>query len=206
MKARDHAEHERRSLNAIGRLVEWISPWLVEVGGWVFGGMIALNLVAIAGLITVGPVDRAVLISLAAFACALPLDVVGIVLLRLTKDVQDIRFDELALKAFQEAQFPDIETYLPPAGERESFTKRRARIALAYALLIAALSLTLTLLGLVACLWHMAPWAAGVFVVSVAVSVLLLVAVAVHSIPPTSQAERESPRPHQGLRPRKETR
>jgi len=186
------AERSEPSLNGLARLVEWLTPWLVAVGSWIFGGLLALNLVLVASLITVGPVDRAVLIAVIAFACALPFDVAGIVLLRLTKDFQDIRVDELALKAFQEARFPGIEAYFPPARERESFSRRRARIALAYALVIAALSAALTLAGLVASLWHMAPWVGEVFLATVALSALVLVAVVAHSMPPQSEAEKEA--------------
>ena len=182
---------ERPSLNALARLVEWITPLLVAVGSWVFGGLIALNLVLVAALITVGPVDRAVLIAVIAFACALPLELAGIVLLRLTKDLQDVRIDDLALKAFQEARFPNIEAYFPPARERQSFSKRHARIALAYALVIALLSTALTLAGLVASLWHMAPWVGEVFLATVALSAVILVAVVTHSLPPQSEAEKK---------------
>jgi hypothetical protein len=40
-------------------------------------------------------------------------NVAGIVLLRLIKDVTDVGLDDLALRAFQEAAFPDIEAYFP---------------------------------------------------------------------------------------------
>jgi hypothetical protein len=206
MKSPDLAQQRVRSLNALERVLDWITPWLVEVGSWALGGLIALNLVVIAALITVGPVDRAVEIGVAAFACALPFDVAGIVLLRLIKDARDSRFDDLTLKAFQEAQFPDFEAYLPPANERESFARRRARIALAYALVISTLSIALTLAGLVASLWHLAPWVAGAFVATVAFSGLALVAVVVHSLPPQSEAERQLRRRHSTRRPQKEPR
>ena len=194
----DPAETSGPSLDALARLVEWITPWLVAVGSWVFGGLIALNLVLVAALITVGPADRAVLIGTAAFACALPFDVVGIVLLRLIKDLQDIRLDDLALKAFQEARFPDIEAHFPPPRQRESFSKRRARIALAYALVISALSTALTLAGLVASLWHMAPWVGEAFLATLALSALVLVGIVAHSLSPQAEAEREPERREAG--------
>jgi hypothetical protein len=206
MKSPDLAEQRVRSLSALGRMVEWITPWVVEVGSWALGGLIALNLVVISALITVGPVDRAVRIGLASFACALPFDVAGIILLRLIKDARDIRIDDLAQRAFQEAQFPDFEAYLIPASERESFAKRRVRIALAYALVIAALSIALTLAGLVASLWHMAPWVAGVFVVTVAFIGFTLVAVVAQSLPPESEAERELRRRYSERRRQEESR
>ena len=185
------AERPRPSFHALARLVEWIAPWLVAVGSWVFGGLLALNLVLVAALITVGPADRSALIATLAFACALPFDVAGLVLLRLTKDLQDVRLDDLALKAFQEARFPSIEAYFPPEGERKSYAKRRALISLAYAWVIAMLTTALTIAGLAASLWHMAPWVGGVFLATVALSALILVAAAAHSLPPQSEAEKE---------------
>ena len=73
----DQAEQGRQAIRGLSRLLGRIAPWLVGVGTWIFGGLIALNLVAIAALITMGPTDRAVLISVTAFGCALPLEVAG---------------------------------------------------------------------------------------------------------------------------------
>jgi len=190
MAALDPAELSRRSSNALAHMIEGIAPWLMAVGSWAFGGLIALNLVLLAALITVGPVDREVLTATIAFACALPFDVEGLVLLRLTKDLPDIRVGDLALKAFQEERFPDIEAYFPPAHERESLSLRRARISLAYAFAIAALSTGLTLTGVAASLWHMAPWVGEAFLTTVGLSVLLLAVVVAHSLPPQSEAEK----------------
>jgi len=112
----DQAE---RSMKSLGNLVEKVTPWLLDVGSWIFGGLMAVNLVVIASLITVGPVDSGIQVSMTALVCALPLNVAGIVLLRLTKDVSDIRLDDLTLRVFQEAGFPEIETYFPsPQQER----------------------------------------------------------------------------------------
>jgi len=177
------------ALKALAGLVERITPWLVEVGSWILGGMIAVNLVVIAALITVGPVDVAVRIAVTAFACALPLDVAGIVLLRLIKDVGDIRIDDLALKAFQKARFPHIEVYFPPASARRSLARRSARIALGYAVVLVTLAIMLTLIGIAASLWHMAAWIAEVFLATVAASALLMVVAAAHAMPPETAAE-----------------
>ena len=151
----------------------------------------AFNLVVIASLITVGPVDAAILTSITAFACALPLNVAGIFLLRLVKDMKDIGIDDIALQAFQEARFPDIAAYFPPARERKALRQRGSRVALGYSLGIAALSMALTLTGVVAALWHMAWWI-GVALAAVVVlsAVLVMVAIA-HSLPPESEAEQE---------------
>ena len=39
--SRELEQESRRSLNAIGNLVERLTPWLLDVGSWIFGGMIA---------------------------------------------------------------------------------------------------------------------------------------------------------------------
>jgi hypothetical protein len=187
----DPAEHARRSMKGLGNLVERITPWLFEVGSWIFGGLIAFNLVVISALITVRPVDAAILISVTVFACALPLNVAGIFLLRLIKDMKGIGVDDLTLQAFQDAGFPDIEAYFPPPRERESHHKRRATIALGYSLGIAAPSIALTLTGLVAALWHVAWWIGVVLLAMVILSIALVTVVIAHSMPPESEAEKE---------------
>src|SRR5215472_2943551 len=90
---------------AFGKLVESITPWLVEFGSWIFGGLIAFTLLVMASLITVGPVDPAITVATAAFALALPLDLTGLLLLRLLQDLKHVGFEEEAAQAFQEAGF-----------------------------------------------------------------------------------------------------
>lgn len=182
--ARDLDQESRRSLDALANLVETLTPWLLDVGSWVFGGMIAFDLVIISALITVGPADGAILISLTAFVCALPLNVTGVFLLRLIQDMKDIRIDDLALKAFQDSGFPDIEAHFPPSRARKSLHKRRSNIALRYSLAIATLSFTLTLIGLVAALWHMAWWMGIVLLGMVTLCTVLVIVAMAHSLPP----------------------
>jgi len=182
--SRELEQESRRSLNAIGNLVERLTPWLLDVGSWIFGGMIAFDLVIISALITVGPADRAILISLTAFVGTLPLNVTGVFLLRLIQDMKEIGIDDLALQAFQDSDFPDIEAYFPPSRERKSLHKRRSSIALRYSLAIATLSFTLTLIGLVAALWHMAWWMGIVLLGMVMLSTVLVIVVMAHSFPP----------------------
>lgn len=186
----DRAEQGGAILRGLSRLLERMAPWLVSVGTWIFGGLIALNLVVIAALITVGPADRAVLVSVTVFACALPLEVAGMVLLRLSKDVDEIGLQSMARQSFEEAGFTSIHTYLPDPHERESVSRRSARITLGYALAMAALSLALTLTGIVAALWHMAPWVAEASLATAFLSGILIALVMMHSMPPESEAER----------------
>jgi hypothetical protein len=183
-------ERARQSLNAIGRLLDRTTPWLSEIGSWIFGGLVAVNLVVISSLLTVGPVDVAVRLSVTVLACALPLNVAGIVVLRLTKDLMDLGVDELAQQAFKESGFPEIDAYFPAAPERATVLNRGTGVALRYSLAIAALSGVLTLAGLVAALWHMAWWIGSVLLVMAALSAGLVLLVFAHAQPPDSAREK----------------
>jgi len=174
-------ERARQSLDAIDTLLERTTPWLSEIGSWIFGGLVAVNLVVISALLTVGPVDAAVRFSVTLFACALPLNVAGIVVLRLTKDLIDLGIDDLARKAFKESGFPDIDAHFPPASTREAVLKRRAGVALRYSLAIAAVSTALTVAGLVAALWHMAWWIGSVLLVMAVLSAGVVVVAFAHA-------------------------
>jgi hypothetical protein len=163
-------ERARQSLDAINRLLDRTTPWLSEIGSWIFGGLVAVSLVGISSLLTVGPVDAAVRLSITLFACALPMSVAGIIVLRLTRDLIAFGVDDLALQAFKESGFPDVDAHFPPASQRPAQLKRRAGLALRYALAIAAISATLTLAGLIAALWHMAWWIGAALLAASAVS------------------------------------
>jgi len=182
-------EQAARSFRGLRNLAERITPWLVDVGSWIFGGLTAVNLVLLSALITVGPVDAAIRASTAAVAAALPLNVAGIILLRLIKDVNDVGLDDLTLRAFQDAGFPEIEAYFPSPVERASRHARRSRVALLYALGIAAVSIALTVTGMAAALWHMGHWIPVVLLSAVILSAVLVTVAIAHGLPPESAAE-----------------
>jgi len=178
------------TFQGLRNLAEKTSPWLTDVGSWIFGGLTAVNLVVISALITVGPVDAAIRPSTAALAAALPLNVAGIILLRLIRDVNDVGLDDLTLRAFLDAGFPDIERYFPSPLERASQYARRSRIALLYSMPIAALSIALTVTGMTAAMWHMGRWIAFVLLAAVVLTAALVAAAVAHSLPPESDAEK----------------
>jgi len=182
-------EQAARSFRGLRNLAERITPWLVDVGSWIFGGLTAVNLVVLSALITVGPVDAAIRASTAAVAAALPLNVAGIILLRLIKDVNDVGLDDLTLRAFQDAGFPEIEAYFPSPVERAPRHARRSRVALLYALGIAAVSIALTVTGMAAALWHMGHWIPVVLLSAVILSAVLVTVAIAHGLPPESAAE-----------------
>jgi hypothetical protein len=177
----------------IGKLVERITPWLFEVGSWIFGGLIAFNLLVIASLFTIGPVDPTIMVSTAAFALALPLNVSGLILLKLVQDLKHVGFEEEVAHAFQEVGYTVGEQVATPKA-LESLRKRRTGVFLSYSLGILALSGLLTLTGMIAALWHMAWWIGIGFVVMVMISLLTVIVAIVTSQPPVSEEEKEQKR------------
>lgn len=182
-------EQSKQIMKAFGKLVERITPWLVEVGGWIFGGLIAFTLLVMASLLTIGPVDPAIMVATTAFALALPLNVTGLILLRLIQDMKHIGFEEELTQAFQEVDFTVREQVVSPKA-LESWRKRRTGIVLGSSLGILALSLVLTLTGMTATLWHMAWWIGVAFIAMVIISQVSVIVAIVTS----SQEEKEQKR------------
>lgn len=161
-----------RTARAFETLVEGITPWLIDLGGWIFGALIALNLLVLASLVTVGPSDPAVLIATLCLALALPPDVAGFLLLRLLEDVTKIRLEQVAADAFAGEGFD--RTQFETAGVPADLVRRRSRAVLVYSYSMLSLSAALTVAGLTATLWHMAWWIAIAFLVMTFVSLLLV--------------------------------
>ena len=178
---------------AFGKLVESITSWLVEFGSWLFGGLIAFNLLVTAALITVGPADPAITVATAAFALALPLDLAGLLLLRLVQDLKHVGFEEEVAQAFQEVGFTVGEQVASPTA-LEALRKRRTRIVLGACLGILALSVLLTLTGMTAALWHMAWWIGVAFFAMVLIGQGIVIVALVISQPPDSAEEKEQKR------------
>jgi hypothetical protein len=156
----------RRTATAFTTLVERIAPWLLDLGSWIFGALIAFNLVILGALLTVGPVDAAIIVSTAAFAVALPADAAGFFLLRLVSDMKNVDLEALASQSFQEVGFSVADDVPAPAAPTtpQSAEKRRTRIVLIYSYGLLALAVFLTMIGITAALWHMAWWIGVIFV------------------------------------------
>lgn len=176
----------RQAEKAFEEAAELTTPWLVDIGNWIFAGLIAFDLVVMAPLITTASADQALTISIVAFALALPLNLAGLVMLRLIQDMTHIGFSEDWARAFQDAGFPLGEQIASPEA-REAQRKRRATIVLRYSLAVLTLSVLLTLTGLTAALWHTAWWIGVVFLAMAAIS-LGIVSTALVTLGP-----RESP-------------
>ena len=177
-----------QAASGFGTMVERITPWLLDLGSWVFGALIAFNLLIMAALLTVGPADLAAVIATAAFALALPLDVAGFFLLKLLEDIQKARLEDIAAEAFQEAGFRVDQVATPEAVD--SIRKRRIRIVLVYSYSILSLSVLLTVIGMSAALWHMAWWI-GIAFLLVALASPAVVVGAMASWPSSFKAQRK---------------
>jgi hypothetical protein len=183
-------EQNKQIMKAFEKLVERITPWLSEFGSWIFGGLIAFTLLVMASLFTIGPGELTITVSTAAFAFALPLNVTGLFLLRLGKDLKQVGFEEEFTQAFQDVDFTVGEQVAFPTT-LESLRKRRTGFFLAYSLGLLALSVLLTLTGMIAVLWYMAWWIGVMFFVMVIISLVGVIAALVTSQPPESPEEKE---------------
>ena len=171
----------KRTVAGLSTLVERITPWLLDLGNWIFGALIAFNLVILGALLTVGPVDPAVLIATAAFALALPLDAAGFVLLRFVTDMKNVDLEQVATKAFEEVGFSRFGDSDPSES-----AKRRTAAVLRYSYMLLALTFLLTLIGVTAALWHMSWWIGVLFVAMVIVSQAIVFIALVSTGPKTN--------------------
>jgi hypothetical protein len=179
-----------QSMKAYSRLLDKGTPWLFEVGSWIFGGLIAFTLLILSALITVGPVDLYVKSATTALALALPLDVTGLVLLRLVQDLKPVKFEQGITQTFQEVGLTPGDMQIPSLTSLQALRIRGTRVALRYALGILALSVVLTLAGITVTLWHMAWWIGGAFLAMVAVNAVIVMVAMVAAQPPVSAQER----------------
>lgn len=190
----------QKIMQATEKLVERITPWLLEVGSWIFGGLIGFNLIIIEALMTIGPVDAAVMVAITAFALVLPLDVAGLVLLRLVRDLEHVNieldFENEVRQALQSAD-PSQGEELAAPKPLETVRKRRTQLALMYSFSILGLSIVLTLVGMIAALWHMAWWTALAFAVMTLIS-LGIVSIAVASSQPRVSPQEKARRRRYG--------
>src|SRR5215469_15383481 len=175
----------QRSMKAAGKIMENISPWLIEVGSWIFGGLIAFSLLVVPSLLTVGPVDFAVKLATVAFAVSLPLNVTGLVLLRLVRDLKPVQFEGIA-QVFQEAGLTPGEEQIPSVASLKTLRDRGTRIVLSTTVGMLGLSSTLTIVAMTAALWHMAWWIGAAFLAAVVISLVIIQIALVTSQPPMS--------------------
>lgn len=176
------AEASGQVMTALNRTVEAAAPWLLDLGTWIFGALIGFDLLMVAALLTVGPVDRAVLISTAAFAAGLPPEVSAFVLLRLVRDLKENKIEQIAAQTFADAGVDNVRDLLPVQEQQaEGALARRTMRVLAVAYGLLGVSTASALVGITATLWHMAWWIAVMFAGVVAVSQFVVFQVLVQS-------------------------
>jgi len=154
------------------QFVVGIAPWLMELGNWIFGGLIAFNLVILGAVLTIEPVDDALKIAIAADALALPPGVVGLILFRLVADVRSLRQTQTAKQALHDAGF--TLDGLPPS-EHEAAVRTLNRDILRYTNGLMVVTVLLTLVGLTAALWNSAWWIGVAFLAVLVLSLGTLV-------------------------------
>jgi ABC-type multidrug transport system fused ATPase/permease subunit len=180
-------ELNRQSMRALEAVTESITPWLVEFGTWIFAGLIGFAVILIAPLVTVGPIESTIVVSTVALALTLPLNLAGLLLLRLVQDTQ--RYEDKLAEGIHNASLilgADL-ALPPPMGPTQ---KRRTEIILLISLGILVVSGLLTLIGLTAALWHVAWWIGVLFLLMTIIS-LGIVIVALSAVrPPQTQEER----------------
>lgn len=182
-----------RANHAFGQVLERTTPWLIEFGSWIFGGFIALTILLIPSLITVGPVDTPILVATITLALALPLDVAGLMLLRLVRDMDRIGLAREWTQALQDAGLP-VDASIPAPAAPVAGSARSSQFALLFASNVLTLSALLIVAGLVAALWHMAWWIAVAFLAMLAVSLAVVIVALTLARPPESPEVKERQR------------
>lgn len=172
-----------------GNLIDKLKPWLLEFGNWIFGGLIAFNLVIVAPLLTVGPSHPEIVMSITAFVLALPLNVSGLFVLKLITDLKNVAIDDVMREAFQDAGVAEVD--LPATQERDLMYKKRTDVGLRYSMRLTFLSALLTLLGIVAALWYIAWWVAVSFLIVVAITLAITVGVVARLMRPDYEVQKE---------------
>ncbi len=167
-------DENRRLWKGLRNFIDRVTPWLLEIGILIFGSLLAFNLLVLASLFTVGPVDVAIKVATISFALALPLNICGLLLLRMVREFKDVRIENEMLQAFQDEGFTGG-GQIPGPSILDEMRQHRAGLSLQYSAVMMALSILLSLAGLIATLWHMAWWISMGFCVMVGLAICILV-------------------------------
>ena len=181
-------ELNRKSMQAFEAVTESITPWLVEFGTWIFAGLIGFAVIVIAPLVTVGPIESTIIVSTVALALTLPLNLAGLLLLRLVQDMK--RYEDKLAQGFHDASVILGTEFAAPLTASPT-QKRRTEVILLVSLGILIVSVLLTLIGLVAALWHVAWWIGVLFLIVTIISLGIVVVALSVVRPPQTQEERE---------------
>lgn len=145
-----------------------ILKWLYEVGGWIFTGLIAVALMIVLNLITVGIADRVLLVAGLVLAAALPLNLAGLWIVRYIQNLDQALAEAKPPVARQPIE--DESTVM--VASAQIFSAKKRKFTNDIITIILALSVLLTLLGLSLALWHISGAVAIVFLLAILVGLL----------------------------------
>lgn len=162
-------QDDRLLWKGFSRFIDQVAPSLFEVGVWLFGGLLAFDLLVLAALFTVGPEQAPIRLATASLAFALPLNLFGLILLRLLRELKDASYERKLVQALQDEGFASEQLPSPEVVDASmaAVRKRRTAVVLPVAAATLLISLLLSLLGLVATLWYMSWWIAVGFLIVV---------------------------------------
>lgn len=149
--------------------------WLYELGGWIFGGLIAAAIMLFPALISLGFADRATLIAGLALAIALPFNLAGLGIIRYYKDLTRAAEETRALLTQNtRSTKADKETLNRLKVDSEAFTPAKKKVIDSAASLALVVSMLFTLISIGSALWRVS-WAVTLLFLIAGILGLLLV-------------------------------
>jgi hypothetical protein len=164
---------ERRSglMYAMEKSQQIAARWLYELGGWIFGALIAAALMVLQDLIPLGSSDRITVFAALACALAIPLHIAGLVIVRYVRDLQQAAREIAMAQNLTEGRGLLSDTTL--SLQIFSPAKRRAMdMAVSTALFLGAL---FTLIGVATALWRISWVVTLLFFIASMLGLLLIV-------------------------------
>jgi hypothetical protein len=148
--------------------------WLYELGGWVFGGLIAAAIMLFPALISLGFADRATLIAGLTLAVALPFDLAGLVIIRYFKDLTQATEEAKALLARNPRA--DDETIRLQINSK-AFTPAKRRVMDSAVSLSLVVGMLFTLISIGSALWRVSWVVTLLFLIACILGLLLVLRV-----------------------------
>lgn len=160
------------SLGWMQKSQEITAKLLYDLGGWIFGGLIVVNLMLLQALISLGFADRALLIAGLAGVLAFPFNLAGLGVIRyfnaLSQAVED------AQKVLAQNGNLDAETLIKLTRDSAALPPDKHRVMDSSVSLALYLSVLFTVIGLCSALWHIS-WAVTLLLIVAGVLAALLV-------------------------------
>lgn len=171
-------ELQKQAKEASETLISHIAPWFFEFGSWIFGGLIAYSIVLVQAPILNSAVtrgDRALVICTLMLALALPLDILGLIVLRLFSDLDRFDLEKEMEEAFKEVvEAADLTYEEPDQAALERWRKKRMGRIFNLSVSILFVVLALTVAATAAAIWYVMWWLAVVFLAMIGATVVSL--------------------------------